>query len=95
MTAAASRSLEIKPVLEEVVRKITEIFNFDRVGIFLYEPKTDTLNLMAFFGMPQVQAGSSVFRRGQGLTGKVAETGQYIIFEDVRSRSSISATEPN
>ena len=84
VTAAASRSLEIKPVLEEVVRKTTEIFNFDRVGIFLYEPKTDTLNLMAFFGMPQVQAGSSVFRRGQGLTGRVAESGQSIIFEDVR-----------
>jgi GAF domain-containing protein len=85
VTAATSRSLEIKPVLDEVVKKITEIFNFDRVGIFLYEPKTETLNLMAFFGMPQAQASARIFRRGQGLTGRVAETGQYMIFEDVRS----------
>ena len=35
--------------------------------------------------MPQVRASASVFRRGHGLTGRVAETGQYIIFEDVRS----------
>ena len=87
VTAAASQSLEIKPVLEEVVKKITDIFNFDRVGIFLYEPKTESLNRMASFGMPQVQASSGVFRRGQGLTGRVAETGQYMIFEDVRSDS--------
>ena len=85
VTAAASQSLEIKPVLDEVVKKITEIFNFDRVGIFLYEPKTETLNRMAFFGMPQAQASAGIFRRGQGLTGRVAETGRYMIFEDVRS----------
>ena len=85
VTAAASQSLEIKPVLDEVVKKITEIFNFDRVGIFLYEPKTETLNRMAFFGMPQAQASAGIFRRGHGLTGRVAETGQYMIFEDVRS----------
>ena len=85
VTAAASQSLEIKPVLDEVVKKITEIFNFDSVRIFLYDAKTEALNLRALFGMPQVRASASVFRRGHGLTGRVAETGQYIIFEDVRS----------
>src|SRR5262245_9174830 len=85
VTAAASQSLEIKPVLDEVVKKITEIFNFDSVRIFLYDAKTESLNLRALFGMPQVRASASVFRRGHGLTGRVAETGQYMIFEDVRS----------
>ena len=85
VTAAASQSLEIKPVLDEVVKKITEIFNFDSVRIFLYDAKTEALNLRALFGMPQVRASASVFRRGHGLTGRVAETGQYMIFEDVRS----------
>ena len=85
VTAAASQSLEIKPVLDEVVKKITEIFNFDSVRIFLYDAKTEALNLRALFGMPQVRASASVFRRGHGLTGRVAETGQCMIFEDVRS----------
>ena len=39
VTAAASRSLEIKPVLDEVLEKITEIFTFDQVSIFLFDPK--------------------------------------------------------
>ena len=37
VTAAASQSLEIKPVLDKVVRKITEIFNFDSVSIYLFD----------------------------------------------------------
>ena len=89
VTAAASQSLEIKPVLDEVVRKITDIFAFDRVGIFLYDPKTETLN-WAPFGLPQAQASATVFRRGHGVAGQVAETGQYMIFEDVEIRCSVS-----
>ena len=85
VTAAASQSLEIKPVLDEVLEKITEIFKFDRVSIFLFDPKRETLTRMATFGIAQEETGVRAFRRGQGLTGKVAETGQYMVFEDVRS----------
>ena len=87
VTTAASQSLEIKPVLDEVVRKITEIFHFDAVRIFLYDADTETMNLTALFGLPQVQTSPTTLRRGRGVTGWVAETGKYIIFEDVRSDS--------
>ena len=83
--AAASQSLEIKPVLEEVVKKITDIFGFDSVSVFLFDPKNELLNLMAAAGIHEIQALPRAFRRGRGLTGKVAESGQYLIFEDVRS----------
>ena len=69
VTAAASRSLEIKPVLDEVLEKITEIFKFDRVSIFLFDPKRETLTRMATFGIAQEETGRRAFRRGQGLTG--------------------------
>jgi GAF domain-containing protein len=85
VTAAASRSLEIKPVLDEVVKKITEIFAFDSVSVFLFDPKNEALNMMAAAGIFQMEALPRAFRRGQGLTGRVAETGQHLIFEDVRS----------
>ncbi|HEY4721318.1 MAG TPA: GAF domain-containing protein, partial [Anaerolineae bacterium] len=84
VTAAASQSLEIKPVLDEVVKKITEIFHFDAVRIYVYDAKAEALNLMALFGMPEV-ISRRAFRRGQGITGRVAETGQYLIFEDTRT----------
>ena len=87
VTAAASRSLEIKPVLDEVVKKITEIFAFDSVSVFLFDSKNEALNMMAAAGIFQMEALPRAFRRGQGLTGRVAETGQHLIFEDVRSDS--------
>ena len=87
VTAAASQSLEIKPVLDEVVKKITDIFAFDSVSAFLFDPKTEVLNLMAAAGIHEIQALPRAFRRGRGLTGRVAETGRYLIFEDVRSDS--------
>ena len=85
VTAAASQSLEIKPVLDEVVKKKTDIFGFDSVSVFLFDPKNELLNLMAAAGIHEIQALPRAFRRGRGLTGRVAESGQYLIFEDVRS----------
>ena len=83
VTTAASQSLELKPVFDEVVKKISQIFQFNSVGIFLFDPGRQELHLQASFGMPET--GPRAFRRGQGLTGMVAESGQPIIFENVKT----------
>jgi GAF domain-containing protein len=83
VTTAASQSLELKPVFDEVVKKISEIFNFDFAGIYLFDPGRQELHLQASFGMPEMSP--RVLRRGQGLTGMVAETGQPILFENVKT----------
>ncbi|HEY7218620.1 MAG TPA: GAF domain-containing protein, partial [Candidatus Binatia bacterium] len=85
VTAAASRSLEIKPVLDEVVKKITEIFHFDAVRIFLFDEARETLNSMASFGSSEGEGAPMAFRKGKGLQGKVAETDEPIIFENVKT----------
>jgi GAF domain-containing protein len=83
VTTAASQSLELKPVFDEVVKKISEIFKFNSAGIFLFDPGKQELHLQASFGLPET--APRAFRRGQGLTGIVAETGQPIIFENVKT----------
>jgi GAF domain-containing protein len=86
VTASASQSLEIKPVLQEVVKKITEIFNFDSVRIRLFDPATDTLPLAASYGIPDAAFAHMAFRRGrESLMGTVAETGEPIIFENAQT----------
>ena len=85
VTSAASRSLEIKPVLDEVVKKITEIFAFDSVSIFLFDPQREYLNNVASFAPHEGAPLPRAFRRGQGLTGRVAETGEPILFENVKT----------
>ncbi|MGE5060251.1 MAG: GAF domain-containing protein, partial [Betaproteobacteria bacterium] len=85
VTTAASRSLEIKPVLDEVVKKITEIFHFDAVRIFVFDEARETSNYVASFGMSEGTPAPIAFRRGQGIQGRVAETGEPIIFENVKT----------
>jgi GAF domain-containing protein len=85
VTTAASRSLEIKPVLDEVVRKVTEIFAFDSMSIFLFDPQGEYLNRVACFAPHEEAPSPRAFRRGQGLTGRVAETGEPILFENVKT----------
>ena len=85
VTASASQSLEIKPVLQEVVKKITEIFNFDAVRIYLFDAGMQDLHLQASFGTIAEVFPFRAYRRGQSLIGRVPDTREPIIFENVQT----------
>ncbi len=86
VTTAASQSLELEPVLQEVIKKITEIFQFDATRIFLFNPQMNELHLRASFeAKPEFLAQVQCFQWGKGNVGKVAETGEPMIFEDIKS----------
>jgi len=85
VTSTASESLELNKVLQEVIKKITEIFEFDATRIYLFDSTGDELHLRASFETkPELFAQVRVFRRGQGNVGKVADTGEPLIFENIQ-----------
>ena len=84
VTATATRSLDVHPILEEVTQKISQIFQFDATRIFLIDRAQQELQLVAASGFNPGGLVPNVFRRGQGIVGKVAETGEPLIFEDIR-----------
>jgi signal transduction histidine kinase len=84
VAAAASQSLDLDRVLHAAIEKITEIFFFDATQIHIHNAHTDELSLRAFFVHdPARFSAARSFKRGQGIVGKVAETGAPLIFEDV------------
>jgi signal transduction histidine kinase/putative methionine-R-sulfoxide reductase with GAF domain len=84
ITTTVNQSLDLDPVLDEVIKKITGIFQFDATRIFLFDKAMEELSLRASFETdPGLLARARSFRRGQGIIGKVAETGEPAIFEDV------------
>jgi len=86
ITSTASESLELDKVLLEVIRKITEIFSFDATRVFLFNAQMDELHVrVSFETKPEIFAQVGFFRRGQGIVGKVAETGEPIIFDNIQS----------
>ena len=99
VAAAASQSVDLDRVLHAAIEKITDIFAFDATQIHIFNERTDELLLRAAFERdPNRFATAKSFRRGQGIVGKVAESGNPLIFEDVQndpvyrqfSRSKIS-----
>ena len=85
LTIAATQSLDLDIVLREAVQKITDIFHFDATRIFLFDPQMNELRVAAAFeAEPEFWKNLGSFRRGQGIVGKVAETAEPIIFEDIR-----------
>jgi len=83
VTATVNQSLELDTILQEVIKKITEIFHFDATRIFLFNPEMDELHLRASFETrPEFSAKATLFQRGQGVVGRVAETRESMIFED-------------
>ncbi|MCZ6623010.1 MAG: GAF domain-containing protein, partial [Deltaproteobacteria bacterium] len=86
VTAMVNQSLEMEPVLQEVIKKITEIFHFDATRIYLFNTQMDELHLRASFeNVPDSFKPPTVVPRGQGINGRVAETGKPMIFEDAQS----------
>ena len=86
VTTTVNQSLDLETVLQEVIRKITAIFNFDATRVLLLDSAMEELHLRASYEISPEFAGQvTSIRRGQGVTGRVAQTGEHIIFEDLES----------
>ncbi len=83
--ASASSSLDLDTTLQEVVKRTTEAINFDSTRIYLLNPHGDELLLRAFL---ESKAGLFALDRscrlGQGIIGRVVETDEPVIFENVQ-----------
>jgi signal transduction histidine kinase/HAMP domain-containing protein len=88
VSTAVNESLELEGILQAVIKKITEIFHFDTTRIFLYNESVDQFDLRASFELdPEQWQGLRSFKRGEGVVGRVGDSGEPMIFEDVLTDS--------
>jgi len=86
VTTTVNQSFELEPVLQQVIQKITGIFGFDATRILLFNSKMNELHLAASYeNRPELRAQVSVIKRGQGITGRVADRAEAMIFEDTQN----------
>ncbi len=86
VTSTVNQSLELEPVLQEVIKKITEIFHFDATRVFLFNELRTEMHLRASFeSQPEIWGDIHVIPRRKGVVGRVAETGEPMILEDVQN----------
>jgi two-component sensor histidine kinase len=74
--------LDLDTVLRSVVSRAIDLLKGNRGGLFLYQPDSDLLDwtVTPDFGYPV----DIVLHRGEGLGGKVWETGSTIVVDDYR-----------
>lgn len=86
VTTAVNQSLELKEILDAVIAKITDIFGFESTRVFLFNDPMDELQLRASYEVdPDHWTGVSVFKRGEGIIGRAVESGEPMVFEDIRT----------
>jgi signal transduction histidine kinase/HAMP domain-containing protein len=102
LTLAATQSLDLDLILQEAIKKLTEIFSFAAIRVFLFDRNRDNLEVRAAYeARPQFRDYVKTPRRAGGIVVRVAESGESLIMEDVltdaryaalsRSRNAIRA----
>ncbi len=85
LAATATQSLDLNPILEEVAQKITGVFELDSTRIYLLDRQREELRVRAACGNNPEGFIQGVFGQRQGIVGKVVESGEPIVFEDVQN----------
>lgn len=92
ITSTASQSLDLDSVLQQVIRKITEIFQFDTTRVFLFDGDMAVLRLRASFEREaELWVRIQSFRKGEGIVGRVAASGEAVVYEDANTDPRYSA----
>jgi DNA-binding PucR family transcriptional regulator len=82
--------LDLESALLSIVNAALDVFGADIVGILLAEEDGDVLKMRACAGHRTIQTARLEVRAGQGVAGKVFETGRPYRADDYRSDPSIS-----
>lgn len=92
IASAVNQSLDLPMILNAVVAKIAELFGFECTRVLLYNDRLSHLELRASFEVePGHWTGVNIFQRGQGVAGRVAESGEPMIFEDIQDNETYAA----
>lgn len=76
-------SLDLQQVIQPVLREITDHLDFQRGTITLLNRNTGELTIEAAYGLSDSQQKRGKYRMGEGITGKVVQTGQPVIIPDI------------
>jgi signal transduction histidine kinase len=86
VTTAVNESLALNDILTAIIPKVTEVFRFENIRVFLINHERNALELQASFAAdPEHATGIRSLALGRGVIGRVAETGEPLIFENTRT----------
>jgi signal transduction histidine kinase len=86
ISATSSQSLSIQEILNRALDQVVEVLQVEAGGVYLLDETSKVLRLRAYRSMSsEVAQDIDYLRLGEGFSGKVVETGQPLIIDDVRT----------
>lgn len=91
---ALSEAVEVEDVLDEIMRALREVVDYDAAAIYLVNRKSLALEMQSSLGYPDGSEDAFGLQVGQGIVGWVAKTGEPVIVPDVSRDSRYVAARP-
>jgi len=83
IASVVSQSLDLDTVLSSALDKTLEIMKANTGGILLFEEERQLLCYRVHRGLSDTYAGEMCLSLGEGIAGRVAQTGEAILVEDI------------
>ncbi|MHB8481403.1 MAG: nif-specific transcriptional activator NifA [Nitrospiria bacterium] len=83
ISKALARSLDLKVTSTKIMEILSSILGMRRGTITLLHPETGELVIETAHGLSQEEIDRGRYRPGEGITGKVLETGEAIVVPDI------------
>ncbi len=83
ISKALASSLDLKVTSHKILQILADILSMQRGTLTLLHPETGELAIEAAYGLSEEQQARGRFKIGEGVTGKVFETGEPIIIPDI------------
>jgi phosphoserine phosphatase RsbU/P len=80
---ALSATLELDDLLEKILDNLRRVVSYNSAMIYLISPSGKVIHDIVSRGVPEAMRDGLPMRIGQGITGRVVQTGESIIVSDV------------
>lgn len=91
---ALSSSLDLDELLQKILHQLRKVIECNSAVIYLVDPRDRTINQIVGSGLPDSMQEKLHLKIGQGITGRVAETGKAVIVSDVKADPYYIAFRP-
>jgi Nif-specific regulatory protein len=83
VATAFAESLHLEETLKNILRSLDTHLKLQRGTITLLDPQTETINIKVAHGLSERSQSQGSYRVGEGITGRVVQTGEEIVVPDI------------
>jgi Nif-specific regulatory protein len=85
ISRVVTSSLDLDEVFQNIMAIMEKSLKLEKGSLVLYEPQTGSLRLVAAIGLSAEEIERGTYQPGEGITGKVYESGQPVFIHSVQN----------